>query len=473
MAEPEDKLLEDYFQKISTEAEGISDIKLNVAIHRGMQQSGRTRIPLRKGYSVAIFALVAIALFIIVPWVNPTTKSEHAQLPPQNWGALEVFRPVAEDNMTVKSALDTGMVKQIDDSTIEVDGLEFTINGLIADRRGVIVLYTFQNNKNQKVQPLGLTTERDPVSLNNNSGSTSFSPYVRESDVSPGESHIIEQIVWDKNLKELPEQLTITLSVIPVSVEKSILNKDFRTIELSIAIPMDVDKDYFEGKVVDLNDNISISGQKINIDEVYIGPTGIYMRELYSEDNTMEIFSMVSPKLLIGDGDNQEELRLARGSFLNEGIQMRIYHNNNRRLTDPIRLEVEGITALDKSKLELVIDTEQQKIIKANDQFSISVLENVKGEGYFMFSLLIPKKDGQISSQSGFSLDGNFTDAMGNDHRLEASNVAYPTDYIEDAKGSTIISNFKVREEKLPQPLSFTINSYPNDILEHHSIRIR
>jgi len=159
-----------------------------------------------------LFAIVAIALVIIVPWANQTTKPEHAQLPLKSWGELEVFRPIAEDNMTVKSALDVGMVKQMDDSTVEVDGFKFTINGLIADRRGVIVLYTLHNNTDQKVQLLGLSIVRDPVSLNNNSGSMS-SRSVKEDDGSPGESRTIEQIVWGKYQEELPEHLTITLSI--------------------------------------------------------------------------------------------------------------------------------------------------------------------------------------------------------------------------------------------------------------------
>lgn len=49
MAESEEKLLKDYFQKIDAEAEEILDVKLDTAIRRGMQQGNRTRLSLVKG----------------------------------------------------------------------------------------------------------------------------------------------------------------------------------------------------------------------------------------------------------------------------------------------------------------------------------------------------------------------------------------------------------------------------------------
>lgn len=67
---------------------------------------------------------------------------------------LEVFRPVIANNLTIKSALDAGMMKEVSISSSEVDGITWTVNGIIADRRGIAVLYTIQNNTDQKMRLL-------------------------------------------------------------------------------------------------------------------------------------------------------------------------------------------------------------------------------------------------------------------------------------------------------------------------------
>lgn len=48
MAESEEKLLNDYFQRIDVEAEEIPDVKLDAAIRKGMQQGSHKRFSFRK-----------------------------------------------------------------------------------------------------------------------------------------------------------------------------------------------------------------------------------------------------------------------------------------------------------------------------------------------------------------------------------------------------------------------------------------
>lgn len=83
-----------------------------------------------------------------------------AQLPPKSWGQLEVFRPIIADNLTIKSALDAGMLKEVNVSSPEIDGIQWTVNGIMADRRGIVVLYTIQNNTDQKLQMIGLSLKK-------------------------------------------------------------------------------------------------------------------------------------------------------------------------------------------------------------------------------------------------------------------------------------------------------------------------
>ncbi|WP_340008660.1 DUF4179 domain-containing protein [Paenibacillus sp. FSL K6-0276] len=465
MAESEEKLLNDYFKRIDVEAEEIPEVKLDAAIRKGMQLGNRKRLSFRKRYAVVALAVLAIALLIIVPWANQVINPVRAQLPPKSWGQLEVFRPIIANNLTIKSALDAGMMKEVNISSPEVDGITWTVNGIIADRRGLAVLYTIQNNTDQKMQLAGLSLKKTPEDKYHLSGYSGFSTSNAQEVGSPGTTRMYEQIVWDKHQDEIPEELNITLSLFPDALGQVFNNKDIK--KMSVKIPLEIDYNYFQGEVVDLKESLSVAGQKINLDNVYIGPTGIYMRETFDKENTMRIFNMLSPKLVIGKGDLQEELMWASGSN---------FHNDNMRPDDPIKLEVEGISALDQSKMELVINTETQQILKVpNSNLTISKRMENEEQGVLVLDYFIPKEDKESLDDRGFALGDYFEDSTGSGHMMGPVKDGYSgyKEFNEGSKGTSITYFFNVGKEKLPQPLTFWFNSYPNVIKENASIRIR
>jgi hypothetical protein len=466
MAESEEKLLHDYFQRINIEAEEIPEVKLDMAIRKGMQLGHRKGLSFRKRYAVVALAILAIALLIIVPWANQIANPVRAQLPPKSWGQLEVFRPIVANNLTIKSALDAGMLKEVNISSPEVDGITWTVNGIIADHRGIAVLYTIQNNTDQKMQLFGLSLRKNPGDIYHLNGYSGFSTSNAQEVGSPGTTRMYEQIVWDKYQDEIPEELNITLSLFPESVGEVFDSKDIK--EMSVKIPLKVDNNYFKGEVVELKENLSVGGQEIKMDNIYIGPTGIYMRETFGQGNTMKIFSVISPKLVIGKGEQQEDLMMASGKG--------IYNNDNMRPDDPIKLEVEGIFALDQSKVELVINTETQQILKVPDSnLTISKRMEDEEQGILVLDFFIPKEDKESLDYVGFALSDYFEDSTGSGHMIRTVKDGYSgyKEFNESSKGTTVPYLINVGKEKLPQPLTFWFNSYPNKIKEKASIRIK
>ncbi|AIQ35331.1 hypothetical protein R50345_12360 [Paenibacillus sp. FSL R5-0345] len=466
MAESEEKLLNDYFQRIDVEAEDIPEVKLDAAIRKGMQLGNRKRSSFRKRYTVVALAVLAIALLIIVPWANQMANPVRAQLPPKSWGQLEVFRPIIANNLTITSALDAGIMKEVNISSAEVDGIKWTVNGIIADRRGIALLYTIQNNTDQKMQLMGLSLKKNSEDNYDLTGYSGFSNSNAQEAGSPGTTRMLEQIVWNKYRDDLTDELNITLSLYPVSKDPSGSSSDIK--KLIVNIPLEANNNYFKGEIIDLKESLSIAGQKIKMDNVYIGPTGIYMRENFDGDNTMRIFNMLSPKLVIGKGDHQEDLMWASG--------MNNYHNDNMRPDEPIKLEIEGISALDKSKVELVINTETQQILQAPDNnLTISNRMENEEQGILVLDYFIPKEDKEALGGSGFSLDDNFVDSAGSGHWLGRVKDGYSgyKEFNEGTKGTTITFFFNVGKEKLPQPLTFKFNSYSTVIKEKASLRIK
>ncbi|MNO48291.1 hypothetical protein D3C76_386240 [compost metagenome] len=466
MAESEEKLLNDYFQRIDAEVEEIPEVKLDMAIRKGMQLGHRKGLSFRKRYAVVALAILALALLIIVPWANQIANPVRAQLPPKSWGQLEVFRPIVSNNLTIKSALDAGMLKEVNISSPEVDGITWKVNGIIADHRGIAVLYTIQNNTDQKMQLMGLTLKKNPEDNYDLTGYSGFSNSNAQEVGSPGTTRMLEQIVWNKYRDDLTDVLNITLSLYPVSKDSSGLGSDIK--KLSVTIPLEAGINYFKGDIIDLKESLSVGGQTIKMDNVYIGPTGIYMRETFGKENTMRIFSLLSPKLVIGKGDHQEDLMWASGS--------NNYHNDNMRPEEPIKLEIEGISALDQSKVELVINTETQQILKAPDnRLTISKRMENEEKGILVLDYFIPREDKEALANSGFSLDDNFVDSTGSGHWLGRVKDGYSgyREFNESSKGTTVTYLFNVGKEKLPQPLTFRFTGYPNMIKETDSLRIR
>lgn len=474
MAETEDKLLHEYFQKLNVEAEGILDVKLDSAIRRGMQQGNRKSLSFRKRYAAGIVVALAILLLIIIPWVNQIKEPVRAQLPPKSWGSLEIFRPTIGNNLTIQSALDAGIMKEVNISSDEVDGIKWTVNGIMADRRGIALLYTIENNTKQQLQFMGLSLKKKSEHQFDLTGYSTFSDSRNQESGSPGTTRMLEQVVWDKYRDDLTDELNVTLSFFPVSEKSSWASSDI--IKLSVKIPLKADYNYFKGELVDVKKSLSIGGQTITMDNVYIGPTGIYMRETFGRENTMRIFNFRSTKLFIGKGEHQDELMGARGAYsVNGGLKTYLYQNDNRRPDDPIKFEVEGIAALDQSKIELVINTETKQILKSPDNnLTISKRTADEEEGVILLDLFMPKQEEEGQPESGFSIDDTFVDSEGSGHWQEHNpDLSVYREYREEPKGSTTTHYLYVGQEKLPQPLTFRFSYYPNIIKGTDSIRIR
>lgn len=473
MAKMEEELLDDYFNKISAEAELTPDIKLDSAIRTGMLQGNRTRTSFRKRYAVVVIAVLALAFFIIVPWANQIKNPVQTQLPPKSWGGLEVFRPTLANNLTITSALDAGLMKEVNISA-EKDGIKWTVNGILADHRGIALLYTIENNTDQKLLHMGLSLKKSAEDTFDLTGYSGFSNSDAQEGY-PGTTRKFEQIVWNRYRDDLKDELNLTLKLYSSSEDPSQFNSN--TKEFSVKIPLKDNYNFFQGEVVDLKDSLSIADQKIIFDQVYIGPTGIYMRENFGKGNTMRIFSVLSPKLIIGKGENQETLNWSSGaSSENGGLRTHIFHNDNRRPDDPIKLEIEGISALDKSKVELVINTETQEILKAPDNnLTISKRTLNEDQGVILLELFIPKKEGEEQFGINASIDDNFVDSAGSGHLLGMIDHQYSglKEYREDSIGTVTTFHLNVGKEKLPQPLTFKFSDYPNVIKEKASVRIR
>ncbi len=219
MAETEEKLLSEYFQGITEVTEHTPDVKLDSAIRSGIRGGRQKRWGFSKGFTAVLLVVMAVVVFGCLTWVYGQVKPQQAVLTPKSWGALEVYREAIGDNLTVTSALDAGFVEQVNISSAEVGGFLLTINGVIADRRGVILLYTLENRTGQKFINLRFAFKKNNSSLTTlTSDGFSFSgtnTNYRPEDAQLGATRDVMLIPWEKLQETLPNQIYATLTLMP------------------------------------------------------------------------------------------------------------------------------------------------------------------------------------------------------------------------------------------------------------------
>lgn len=474
MAGSEEKLLKDYFEGLSGQVEEVSEVRLNTAIRSGMSGPVRYRISAaKKRFAISMVVVLAAALLFTFPWIGKQTGSHNAQIPTarvqgsggefQEYLVTAGLNTTAYDNTTVYSAIEAGWLQRVSGVTAQQNGFVLTVDGIAADRKGIIILYSLQNMTKQRarVNFLQLTGKEDKP-VNNLLGSG-----WNAKDVPTGTTRGYEVLQWGGAYSSLPNQITFDVTL---GEYKLATIGDKTLAKLSVPIQLDKDQMAKTGKVIHLDKTLTIAGQDIEINEVYISTTGVYLDYAYSPQNSKQIFSMLNPQFLLGSNGDLTNLALLRTQAV-EGKDSMVFANDSRS-SQPLKLQIGGILALDKDATELIIDTEKQKIIKAPDNnLKMSLYNTEKGSTMI---LEYYSASGKQILYNSLMLDTEFRDGAGQVHSASSFDISIPqrTESADHAL-IPILDYLGLGSNKYVQPLTFTITGYPNPIKESVSLTIR
>lgn len=472
MAGSEEKLLKDYFEGLSGQVEEVSEIKLQAAIHSGMSEPVRYRISaVKKRFAISIAVVMAAALLFTFPWIGQQVRPHSAQTPPekvQGTGEFDEYRvaaginPAGYDNTTVFSAIEAGLIQRVSGATARQNGFVLTVDGIAADRMGIIILYSLQNNTKQRarVNFLQLTGTGDkPVNMLLGSGWNA-------KDVPTGTTRGYEVLQWGGAFSSLPDQITFDVKL----GEYKLADLGDTLAQLSVPILLDKEQMAETGEVQNIDHTLSVAGQDIQIDDVYLSTTGVYLDYAYAPQNTKQIFSILNPQLLMGSNGDLTNLALLR-TLAVEGNNRLVFANDSR-YSKPLKLQIGGMLALDKDATQLIIDTEKQEIIKAPDNhLKMSLYSTDKG------STMILEYISALAKQRLYNtlmIDSEFTDAAGQVHSANQFDISIPQrQESAEKKLIPLLYYLGLGSNKYPQPLTFTITGYPNPIQETLSLPIR
>lgn len=467
MAGSEERLLKEYFDGLSRELEDTPQVKMNAAIRSGISGPARYRTSARKRFSVSVAVVLAAAALFAVPWIGKQPE----RLEPQNLSAPsqmnEAFTPYFEKSIndtTVSSAIEAGLIERVSGVTAEQNGFVLKVDGIAADRKGIMILYSLQNNTGQKARVDNLQLEgRGYSPVNYPYG---FSLNIK--DVPTGTTYDYEILQWAGGFGSLPDQITLELElgknrpVTEASGEKPLA-------ALSVPITLDKGKMAKSGEVHTVNKTLTVGGQEILINEVYTAATGIYLQPSYSQQNSKQIFSMIYPRFLLGGNGIFSSMSPVR-TVVVEGKEILVFGNDSRS-SQPLQFQLDGILALDKNALKLVIDTEQQQIIKAPDNYlTMSLYTAQRGTTMTLNHNTAP---GKKKFYNALILDSEFTDSKGRIHTSADLYDIPPYQASADQKSAPVLNYVGLGSNKYAQPLTFTITSYPAPINQKVSLQIR
>lgn len=456
----EEELLKEYYHSLSAEAEDIAELKLNAAIRGGMARSAKITLSLRKRYVLGTLAGLAILLLFSFPWASealkPRSAAPNPQIAAQNLQGYEEYMGSALTDSTISTALMEGAFQRISGATAEKDGYLLSVDAIAADRMGIILLYSLENkNKDAQDYMFSLTNNWD-MELGQgplfNSGQ----------NARPGVTHGYQIIQWNCNYTKLPEQIMVKASVMApaAGLIQGVQSYEAAT-EVSVPVTLNQSAIAKSGETLRINETLNMAGQDIGIRNVYVSATGIYVDTEYSPQNSMEIFSLVNPRLWLGTGNDYTAL-YAKSVLNIDGKRILVFPNSELS-RGPMKLQMDGIHGLEKSAQELIVDTDKKRIIKGPDgQLGIStasepnsmILEFQKpaGKSPFLNSIV--------------TLDQTFKDGTGKLHTMREMVYAAPDRY-------PARYTFNLGTAELPQPLTFKITGYPNLITDKAELTLR
>jgi len=471
MTESEEKILRRDAEANHRQTAEMSRAKLDSALRKGIGE-GRIRARRRNAFYASGGVLVFAAMLLMtVSLLQPTGKlapdsgiSAH-----QDWGEFEVFREAAEGDQRLIRALDHGEVRPLNVSEQQKE-YTATLQGVAADSRSMFLLYSVKNDSDQAI----VISERFE---SGNEGTGASSSSGGNNEVEPGQADY--RVLTVMLNPDTDSWQNAALNLVLTSNEPKAMFSSSMKYRTEIELPFELDRSLLAARERVWKEepaaSISVDGQKVNIVRTVATPIGTYVDIAYDEANTKKVFGVIRPRLTVERNGKSEELMIS-GSYstdasgLSESLQ---FAGVIPEEAGSVTLDIDGISALDPDQLKLTIDVEKMQVLKSPDpSVTLESAEDEYGEGY----IALKRSGKQLNGMAGnIALAGVFTDGKGVEHEIEYGNsrgqISYSSTESNGEEGSTW-DYFYIGAEKLPQPLTFAIESYPNPILEAAKIRL-
>lgn len=345
------------------------------------------------------------------------------------------------------------------------DGIRLEVKQIIADEKRMAVFYTMESLEEgvqftvSGVQVTDEKGERLPASY-------SFGSMDDETTV------LVEDLV-DVSLSEktsLPDKVTLSIEVARGNLDGRPASKQPAANTYTVTFP--VDKQQFAGKKREypINQTVTIDGQSITVVKMTVYPTEAIVEFTVDPNNTQEIFGFDHLRLV---NDQGEEWLGSGGGMISRQHQHQFlyyldspYFSSSRSFT----LKADSIRALPKEQLDVVIDVQAKKLVKAPDD-AIRLLSFERGEKHAAIEFVTTVDD--LASPGIYSDHLSFAtirDNLGNSFDIDQQTVSEMKEKSEASVGMMLEGSFADQKQT---SLILHLSDYPKRLQSGFAIPLQ
>jgi hypothetical protein len=428
--------------------------KFGAAVQRGMQEARQRRARLRRkrmGASAASLLLLASLLSIRY---SPVVAAYAGDIP-----GLDAVVHWIRGDKGIELAIANDFMQPIGLAE-EHGGVRMTIDGLIADESRMVIFYTIEDGRVHADQAaiLGVEiTDGGGLPLREYGLGYGTPDYGPKPEAGLGRGTI--DITFQEGA-HIPTtlQLRVKLETEEQAVSPAAL--------WNYAIPIDRSK--FEGmrEVIDFHRQVTIEDQRITFGKLTVLPTRIALEVAYDPSNTKHIFEFDDLELVDEEGNVFGTIANGvSGTFKDEHHSILYFQSNYFMKPKELYLRASSMKALDKNKLEVLVDLENEALLtKPDDRLSLTGIAEEGNDLVLRFNLANSDPRDALRGYSVFS--SQFHDSAGVEHHSSMSGFStgekqYHTMQYHIPKGSYV------------SPIKLTIDMYPTRIEGDILLRVK
>ncbi|SMF91361.1 protein of unknown function [Paenibacillus uliginis N3/975] len=452
MYEKEEKMLKSYFQDAEASAADVSDDALEVAIQKGIRKgrhSKRSRVRYR-GMALLAGALAVVILLVLSGSLQQTERMASGPYPPLKG------HDFGED-ITLNTANKHGMIQPVGKSETKGD-YTITVDGILVGSQQLKVLYTLENRSDRKAiiretKLTDLVGSELPVGTH----------YEGSNELEPGVHHLESNSIFS-DAHSIPDQLSVQFRVArdSANARAGIPTEDEELLSIDLTLDMNTYRKYI--RTIPLNKVIEIQGQKMTMREVVFSPAGIALKGNIDAGNTMKVSGLWEGYLeSVKDGKTTRLTSTLGWGPGEDGEVTYFFSSNALDQPDSITLKAGGLYAVDPAKMSVVVDTEKRVVLNSPDNKMKFGQYTRKKEGH---TLTLEYEEEEKMNYGSVQYDEEFIDGEGNKHKLDDSSrgVRSTTSSNSDTGWSKTTEYLYLIPKEYPQPLTFTLTSYPGVI---------
>lgn len=437
------------------------DEMIQVGIMRGKREQVRKqRIKRRTVWASAVVCVFFLS-FVLSIRFSPTFASMVRDIP-----GMDGFVKLVQKTMDrgVRLAVDHEFIQPIGVSD-EHDGIDFTVEGIIADDSRLVIFYSIDREQANRFVEFGSIKMFDQNDQNVGGMFAYSHPEEKENWQLQGFG--IQQGMIDVAMvagKTIPNEVQLKVNLFYEGEDKILSPSNEFNIHFKI------DHKFFAEmrEEYEINQTIDIEGEKLNFLKAVVHPLNIELHIQFDPNNRRDLISVADMRFVDEKGN---EMRRTHNSGPEDGKQVLYFESSYFHKPKHLWLEGELFRALEKDKMDLIIDTNKKQILQAPDEkIKIKSINRAGSATEIAFEL------------DGIDPDDNMLYSLLSPNYIDGDGRQYQEMYQEGGITRTVTTtgspdkqevHFYITNEAYVQPLTFKITEYPSYIREKYRIQVK